>query len=166
MPLPVVPTPLDPRALSSAPSRRRWYGRTTLARSEYPQTVPGPAGPPDLPARSAALAVDDQAIADDRKHALADDARRQQVQGEDLVPHLDGVASVGAALVPNHQIGVLGQIVSNLALALVAPLRTDNRQSRHRIHHCYRIPLYLDVVMPLAPHPDRCPAPRRAADRS
>ena len=55
-----------------------------------------------------------------------------QVQGElpVLVDHR--VTGVAAALKPHHQIGRLGQVVAQLALALVAPVGADHRGYRHR----------------------------------
>jgi hypothetical protein len=45
----------------------------------------------------------------------------------------DRVARIGAALVAAHEVGVLGEQVDDLALALVPPLRADNDCGGHGI---------------------------------
>ena len=75
--------------------------------------------------------VDHHAVADDARLGLVEDAGGDEVQGEDLaVPH-DGVAGVVAALIAHHHVGLLGQQVGDLALALVAPLGADHDGRRH-----------------------------------
>jgi len=94
------------------------------------------AAPPRLPdglhLHEQLLAVDDHAVTDDRGHALAYDPRGQDMKGEHLIPHLDGVASIGSALVSDHHVGILGQVVSDLSLSLISPLRTYNSKRWHR----------------------------------
>ena len=51
-------------------------------------------------------------------------ARRDEVQDVFLVANLNRVARVVAALIAHHHVGLLGQHVDDLALALVTPLRT------------------------------------------
>ena len=68
------------------------------------------------------LGVDDASVADERRHALVHDARRNEVQGELGIPVDDGVASVIAALEANDVIVTGSEQVRDLALSLVAPL--------------------------------------------
>ena len=75
--------------------------------------------------------VDDDAVADDARLGLVEDARGDQVELELLaVPH-DGVAGVVAALEARDHVGLLGQQVGDLAFALVAPLGADNDGTGH-----------------------------------
>ena len=48
-----------------------------------------------------------------------------------LVADDDGVAGVVAALVANHEVGGLGEVVGDPALALVTPLGSENDGGRH-----------------------------------
>ena len=70
--------------------------------------------------------VDHHAIADEARNALADDARRHQIElvlgGSDH----QRVTRVVTTLKPDHTLGMIGQPVDDLALALVAPLGTDH----------------------------------------
>ena len=75
--------------------------------------------------------VNDDAVADERDAVGPDDARRQQVEVVLLVAHDDGVSGVVAALTAGHDIGVLGQQIHQLALALVAPLGAQHH--RHAV---------------------------------
>ncbi len=55
-------------------------------------------------------------------------ARRHQPQDEFLAVHDQRMGGVVAALEAHHHVGVLGEQVNDLALALISPLRT---------HHCH-----------------------------
>ena len=77
------------------------------------------------------LRVDDAARADHRRLA-GDDAARRLADLERLAADDDRVPGVRAALVAADDIGFLGEQVDDLALALVAPLRPDDRRSRAR----------------------------------
>ena len=72
--------------------------------------------------------VDDDAVADDAARARVEDARRDQVELELLLAADDRVAGVVAALEAHDDVGVLGEQVDDLALALVAPLGADDRR--------------------------------------
>ena len=79
------------------------------------------------------IGIKHHAIANDGELAGADDAGRQK---RELVGHAinhKGVASIVAALKAHHHIGLLGQPVHQLALALIAPLGTDHNNIGHRI---------------------------------
>ena len=75
--------------------------------------------------------IDDDAVADDRELAGANDARRQQRELVGLVADDERVAGVVAALEADDAIGALRQPVDDLALALVAPLRADDHDVGH-----------------------------------
>jgi hypothetical protein len=70
--------------------------------------------------------IDDRAVADEAQDAGVDDARRDEVELEDLAADGDGVAGVVAAAIAGHDGRALGQPVGDVALALVAPLRADD----------------------------------------
>src|SRR5439155_13210958 len=76
--------------------------------------------------------VDDDAGPDDRDDVRIEDPRRDEVQLEHLVAEHDGVAGVVAALVADDEVGLLGEEVRGLALALVAPLQPDDDRGRHQ----------------------------------
>ena len=48
-----------------------------------------------------------------------------------IIPHLDGVACVVAALTPGHHVHVAAQEVHQLPLALVAPLGAQHHRHGH-----------------------------------
>ncbi len=75
--------------------------------------------------------VDHDAVADHRGALGAEDAGRQQVEGVLLAGDHQGVAGVVAAGVAHRVVDAVTQLVGRLALALVAPLRTDDHDSRH-----------------------------------
>ena len=70
------------------------------------------------------LQVHDDAVADDGELALADHAGRQPVELEDLPVDHDRVAGVVAPLEADDGVGVLRQVVRDLAFPLVSPLRS------------------------------------------
>ena len=75
--------------------------------------------------------VDDGARAEDAERLRIEDSRRDEVQLERAVLVHDGVAGVVPALVPDDHVRLLRQEVSDLALALVAPLGSDDGGHRH-----------------------------------
>ena len=70
------------------------------------------------------LRVEGDAVADDAVRALEQDARRHEAQLVCFIIDDDGMAGVAAALVAHDRLSLLGEIVDDLALSLVAPLRT------------------------------------------
>ena len=70
--------------------------------------------------------IEHDAVADDVHHAGPEDADRQQVRRVFLAADADGVPGVGAAAVADDDVGVLGEEIDDLALALVAPLEADD----------------------------------------
>ena len=75
--------------------------------------------------------IDDDAVADHRELAAADHAGGQQRQ---LVRHSvddQRVPGIVAALKTDHDVGLLGEPVDDLALALVAPLGAYNDDVGH-----------------------------------
>ena len=77
--------------------------------------------------------IEHDAVADDRELARAHDARRQERELVGLGADDEGVAGVVAALETHDDVGLLGQPVDDLALALVAPLGADH----HHVCHLY-----------------------------
>ncbi len=70
--------------------------------------------------------IDHHAVADVALHAVAHDARGDELQRRLHALDDQRVAGVVAALEAHHVAGVVGQPVDHLALALVAPLRADD----------------------------------------
>jgi hypothetical protein len=66
------------------------------------------------------------AVADIARDAFAQDARGHQVQDGLFAADDQRMPGVMPTLVAHHGLGVVGQPVDDLALALVAPLGTDN----------------------------------------
>ena len=77
------------------------------------------------------LRVDHDAVADRARLAGVEDPRRDQVELPLHAVADDRVAGVVAALEADDQIGVLGEQIGDLALALVAPLGADDDDPRH-----------------------------------
>ena len=80
------------------------------------------------------------------EHAVlpADDAGRHLPELERLAVDDDRVPRVRPAVVAADDVGVLGEQVDDLALALVAPLRTDD----HGRGHARSVPAPPGVVLP------------------
>ena len=75
--------------------------------------------------------IDHHAVADHGGAARGEDPRREQVQGVLLAVHHDRVAGVVAALVADHVVDGLTELVGRLAFAFVAPLGTDDHDCGH-----------------------------------
>ena len=86
--------------------------------------------------------VDDDPVADDRRAVRAQDAGRQQVQRVLLALAVllddDGVAGVVATVELHDVVDTAAEQVGGLALALVAPLRSDEHDCRHQ--SAFRLP--------------------------
>ena len=131
MPLPVVPIlplPLSSRCASRAASTATWNGRISghdslMSRRERTST-PMRLEPLDLAQQ--VRRVDHHAVADVAGHALAHDARWDQLQRRLDALDDQRVAGVVAALEAHHALRVVGQPVDDLALAFVAPLGADH----------------------------------------
>ena len=67
----------------------------------------------------------------DINHVGIENAARDVVQFVRFVAADHGMAGVGAALVANHDLKVLGQQVNQLSLRLVTPLQTDHAGPWH-----------------------------------
>ena len=72
------------------------------------------------------LRIDDDAVADEAGHALAHDARGNELQRRLDAADDERVPGVVAALETDDGLGVVGEPVDDLALAFVAPLRADD----------------------------------------
>ena len=99
------------------------------------------------------IGVDDDAVADDAGDAGPADAGGDEVQLEFAPVVDDGVAGVVAAGVAHYAIGLSGKVVDDLALALVAPLPSDNGVSRHCSLCSWKI---AGLTRKLAPAGSRC----------
>ena len=76
--------------------------------------------------------IDHHPVADHVAHARGEDPGRDQVQREVLaVGQHHGVPGVVAALVAHHPLDLAAEQVGGFALALVAPLGTDQHDRRH-----------------------------------
>ncbi len=75
--------------------------------------------------------VDHDAVADDGRDVVVEDAARHQLEGEGLAVDDDAVAGVVATLVAHHQVHLAGEEVGQLALPLVAPLGPDHHGCGH-----------------------------------
>ena len=73
----------------------------------------------------------DDAAGPDRRRLAGDDAGRDLADLVGLAVDDDRVPGVRPTLVAADEVGVLGEQVDDLALALVAPLRTDDHGGRH-----------------------------------
>ncbi len=78
------------------------------------------------------MRIEHDAVADDRNLAGPQHARRQQRELVGRAVDDQRVAGIVAALEAHHDVGLGGQPVDDLALALVAPLRADHHHVRHR----------------------------------
>jgi len=80
------------------------------------------------------LGVDDDAVADHRRAARGQDPGGDEVEGVLLAVRGDhGVPGVVPALVADDVGDAAAEDVGGLPLALVAPLGTDQHDSRHRV---------------------------------
>ncbi len=79
------------------------------------------------------LGVDDDAVGDHRDDAGAEDARGQQVEGVLLLADHHRVAGVVAAVELDDVVHAGAERVGGLALALVAPLGSDEDDPRHPV---------------------------------
>ena len=77
--------------------------------------------------------VDDDAIADHRQLALPHDARGQQRKLVGDAVDDERMPGIVPALEAHDDIGPLRKPVDDLALALIAPLRADDRDIRHEL---------------------------------
>ena len=74
--------------------------------------------------------IEHHAAGDDALHLGPEDAAGHQRELEGLAVADDGMPGVGAALVADDDIVLLGQQVDDLALGLVAPLQVRSRKSQ------------------------------------
>ena len=117
----------------AAPSSATWYGMITCAAKLTRTVTASIPRTASMPARRCSVRrIDDDPAADDRHDMRVEDARGDEVELEDLVADHDGVAGVVAALVADDERDLLGEEVGGLALALVAPLETDDDRRRHQ----------------------------------
>ena len=77
------------------------------------------------------LGIDDDAIGDHGRDVGIQDAARDEVELEQPTLGDDGVARVVPALIADHDIHPVGEVVDRLALALVTPLGPEYDGGRH-----------------------------------
>ena len=82
------------------------------------------------------LRVHHAAVANDRHAIGIHDARRNLVQAVLLVTHHNGMTRVVSALVADDAVKIRRDKVANLALALIAPLGTNQHCRRHVFSSC------------------------------
>ena len=75
--------------------------------------------------------VDDDAVADDRRDVRVEDAARHELELEHLAVDHERVPGVVTALVAHDELALLGEVVGELALALVTPLGSDDHRAGH-----------------------------------
>ena len=75
--------------------------------------------------------IDDHAIADQIDQAVAKDPGRHGMQDEFLPVELERMSGVRTALKAGHKIILLGQVIYDLPLSLVAPLQAQNYVDIH-----------------------------------
>ena len=75
--------------------------------------------------------VHDDAVSDDAKFVLPENAGGDEVQDVFVAPLDDGVAGVVAAGGAHHDIGVFGEHIDNFAFSFIAPLGTYNNDIGH-----------------------------------
>ena len=134
MPRFVVPIFVPAPPLSRSASSSRWTERISVALSAMRRFVA--VDRDALPAQALDLGdervrIEHDAVADDRELARAHDARRQERELVGLGADDEGVAGVVAALEAHDDVGLVGQPVDDLALALVAPLGANDHDVRH-----------------------------------
>ena len=59
------------------------------------------------------------------------DARRDEVKNELVLPHHDRMARIMAPLVAGHDVGALSEQIDDLSFSFVAPLGANNDKNRH-----------------------------------
>ena len=139
MPRRVVPIWSLPRRRSRAPSSATCHG---MIRCALPETKTSPAVV--VPSRLEVVELGDQhggvddATCADRARLALDDPRRDRADLVDLVADDDRVPGVRPTLVAADEVGLSGEQVDDLALALVAPLRADDHSRRHVPQCCRR----------------------------
>ena len=110
-------------------------GKITCARSLSIRFLPTATPRADQPVDfwQDAGRIEDHAGGHHALHVGAKDAAGNQRQFVALPSLHHGMARVGAALVADHDVLVLGEQVDDLAFGLVAPLQTNNARTRHSV---------------------------------
>ena len=82
------------------------------------------------------IRIENHAVSDRASHSGVENAARNLVQDERLIADVHSMTRIRAALISHHPVGTLGQNIDELALPLVAPLRTDDDDGASlRIEH-------------------------------
>ena len=66
------------------------------------------------------------AVADEVQHPGPEDADREQMGGVFLAADLDGMPGIGPAAIADDHVGMLGEEINDLPLALIPPLQPDD----------------------------------------
>src|SRR5204862_266615 len=114
--------------------RLRHFLHHAVRRKQHVRPVADKEAPGDLYARGfkgfdlgeQRAGIDDQAIADDRLLARAQDAARDQLENIFLLAYKNGMAGVMPALIPRDDVELLGKEIDDLPLALVSPLGSQD----------------------------------------
>ena len=75
--------------------------------------------------------VDDHAVGDHRRDVRIEDARGDELELQQPALGDHGVARVVPALIADHVVHAIGEVVDRLALALVPPLGAEHDRGRH-----------------------------------
>ena len=73
--------------------------------------------------------LDHHPVAQKTPLSRVEDPRGDLMQNEFIVPDMDGVTGVGPTLITGHHVHLRGKHIDDLALALVAPLATQNHRA-------------------------------------
>ena len=77
--------------------------------------------------------IDHDSVPNHVHGTLSEDAGGQEVKRVQLVPHLDRVSCVRAALEPHDDVRAVGKVVDDFPLAFVPKLGTNHNRRGHRI---------------------------------
>ena len=125
----IVPIFVRPGAVSAASSIIRWYGRITCARFDT-KSCPSTGNPASLSfltsPRNAAGSNTTTPFQITPLHSRPQHATGNQLEHELLAADDDRMPGIVAARIPRHDGKLLRQYIHNLALALIAPLGTQN----------------------------------------
>jgi hypothetical protein len=78
------------------------------------------------------VGVDYYGICDYADNIRPNRAAGQQMQSEFVTIYDNSMAGIGASIISNDDVAVLGKDINNLAFALIAPLQSDNTRIHSR----------------------------------
>jgi len=82
--------------------------------------------------------VDDDTIADNADATLVKNTGRNEMEHDRFVVETDGMAGIGATLIPDNNVIFFGKVVNKLSLSFIAELCSDNDGSiTSRLSECF-----------------------------